>query len=351
MQLLCKKEYTVYLLTTCGEGYIHKYVRQFGVTADASPIKGQSGIYNYLKQAFYLYKYCKANKIRTVLAQQQSAALPALLCSVFLRLRIAYFRHNSDEDYQSNPAKAWRLNKLLNKYLKILIAPSAKVMRHWISHEKVNPDKITRINYGYNFDQYEHPDLNESQRIKKEYSCDLLIVSIARLVSAKRHLLMFQAVQSALLLGVDCKFLCIGTGPDAEELKKWIVANDLESRIFLLGYRSNIFDYLNAAGVYLHLSSTEASNSSVKEAGLAACPVIVCKGVGDFDDYIENNVNSFLVNQNPSVTEVADLLASVSKKGIEINEMGKKLKETILTKFNISNVERDYESLLNKMNT
>jgi glycosyltransferase involved in cell wall biosynthesis len=224
------------------------------------------------------------------------------------------------------------------------------VESHWIHNENVSSKKITRINYGYNFGQYEKPGMDESEKIRKEFSTDLLIVSIARLVAAKRHILMFEAVQLALENGIDCKFLCIGTGPDKEVLSKWILHNKLEHKIFLLGYKTNIFDYLHAADVYLHLSSTEASNSSVKEAGLIACPSIVCAGVGDFQDYIENNVNGFLLNKNPYAIEVSELLISLSRNKEHLKKTGLELKKTVISRFDISRVEPQYDGLIASMN-
>jgi L-malate glycosyltransferase len=348
MEMLVKTGEKVFLLTTCAEGYIHEYVRGFGVNAFASPVQ-QEGIKGYFKQAIYLRKFCRQNNIDIIFVHQQSAAFPAMLASPFIKARIAYFRHNSDEDYQLNPSKAKRMNGLLNRFIKRLIAPSQKVWQHWVNEEKVDPPRITRINYGYNFGQYEKADPAKVKAIQDEFPCQLRVVSIARLVAAKRHLLMFRCVQEAIKTGIDIRLICIGTGPDEAMLKQWIKDNRLEANISMLGYRSNIFDYLGAADIYMHLSSTEASNSSVKEAGLAACPCLVCKGVGDFEDYIKNEQNGFLVSKEPQTSEVLDILKEASADKTKLQRIGKSLQHTVREQFDIANVTPLYRQLITEM--
>jgi L-malate glycosyltransferase len=275
--------------------------------------------------------------------------LPALLASPFIKARIAYFRHNSDEDYQANPVKAKWMNRILNRFKKRLVAPSQKVWQHWVKEENVSPAKIMRINYGYNFEQYEKANPVKVKTIQEEYPCRLRIVSIARFVPAKRHVLMFRAIEATVRAGIDCKLICIGTGPDEASLKQWVADNNLAENIFIIGYCSNIFDYLEAADLYLHLSSTEASNSSVKEAGLVACPCIVCRNVGDFEDYIVNGQNGFLVSNDPPVEEVMHAMMTASENKEQLKEMGKKLKTTIVNEFDIQKVVPAYEKLITSM--
>jgi L-malate glycosyltransferase len=348
MEMLMKKGHKVFMLSFYPEGFIHDYVRQFGVIAGSLP-KPKLKLLDYFTQARFLVGFCRKNKIDIIFVHQQLGALPMMLASPFMKARIAYFRHNSDEDYQQFPVKAKVMNRLLNRFVKRLVAPSQIVWKHWVEVEHVSPKRITRINYGYNYDQYDKPNLAEVKIIQESYPCHLRIVSVARLVPPKRHLLMFQCVKAALNAGVDCKMICVGAGSEEEMLKKWVKDNKLEDRIFFAGFRHNIFDYLAAADLYLHLSNTEASNSSVKEAGLASCASIVCKGVGDFEDYVKNGENSFLVEKDPTVKEVSEIIIAMSKNKEQLKKIGENLRCTVLREFDISQVEPLYEKMIEKM--
>jgi glycosyltransferase involved in cell wall biosynthesis len=60
---------------------------------------------------------------------------------------------------------------------------------------------------------------------------------------------------------------------------------------------------LSAADLIVHPSITEASSSLIKEAGLVNKPVIVCSGVGDFDQYIEHDKNGYLIKGDNEAAE------------------------------------------------
>jgi glycosyltransferase involved in cell wall biosynthesis len=212
--------------------------------------------------------------------------------------------------------------------------------------EKVNSKKLIKINYGYNFRQYEPANEEKVSEIRNKFNCTLLVVSIARLTAPKRHILMFEAIKNCIDFGLDIKFVCLGSGPLNVELVKWINENNLDKNIFLEGVQLKIFDYLKAADILLHLSATEASNSVVKEAALALKPVIVCAGVGDFSDYVTDKENSFLVNKNNPVAETVEILKTYYNKAGALQKIGEKFNQTVLTQFDIKNVESSYNQLL-----
>jgi L-malate glycosyltransferase len=350
MEMLVGKGHKVVLLTTCERGFLHQYVETKGVITewmDGNETAGKLFLFRtHLKKLkAVLDKY----KIDVVIAHQQSTALIAGLLRKTKKFPLVYFRHNSNEDYQLNYIKAKWYNKLINALTPVKVAPSSVVEEFWIKKEGVSPERITRINYGYNFSQYEHPVPSKAEEIRKEFSTSLLILSIARLVPSKRHELMFATIKRLVEIGVDCKLVCLGTGPLEMELQQRIISLNMQNHIFLLGRRENVFDYIAACDVFLHLSSTEASNSAVKEVGLCKKPVIVCKGVGDFEDYIVDNCNGFLVQKEQPEEEVSHILLSMAKQEISKEEIGEKLFETVTTTFDINNVAIKYEELLNQL--
>jgi glycosyltransferase involved in cell wall biosynthesis len=350
MELLVKRGHTVVLLTTCQRGYLHQYVESIGVLTewiDEKETKGKLSFFrsNLKKLKTVLDRY----KIDVVIAHQQNTALIAGLLRQIKRFPLVYFRHNSDEDYRLNYAKAKWYNKLVNALTPVKVAPSSVVEAFWIQKEGVSPKQIKRINYGYNFSQYEQPVLSKAEEIRKEFSTSLLILSIARLVDCKRHALMFATLKRLVENGVDCKLVCLGSGPLQKELQEKIDLQGMAGKIFLLGRKENVFDYIEACDVFMHFSSTEASNSAVKEVGLRKKPVLVCKGVGDFGDYIVHNCNGFLLQKEQPEEEAFHILLSMVKQEINKAEIGEKLFETVTTSFDIDKVAVKYEKLLNQL--
>jgi glycosyltransferase involved in cell wall biosynthesis len=347
MELLVKKGHTVFLLTISKENYLHHFVKGLGVQAFASPYAGQEGYAAIFKNAFYLIKFCKKNKIDLILAHQQLTALPAIIASPFIKSKIYYIRHNADEDYKIFPKKAWMMNKFINTMLPHIIAPSDMVYKFMTEVEGVPTKKMLRINYGYNFYQYDKPVQATVNEIREKHDCDFLILSIARLAPPKRHSVMFDAVKTLVAKGLNIKMICLGDGGLKEPLQQWINENGLTGTIYLAGIQSNIFDYLYAADILLHLSETEASNSAVKEAGLAKKTVIVCRNVGDFSDYIIHNQNGFLVNKESPLAETIALIEKYYHDRNALIKMAENLYNTVGNTFDIDKVSLQYDEIIN----
>jgi glycosyltransferase involved in cell wall biosynthesis len=347
MELLLKKGHTVTLLTTCNKGPLHGIAADLGVITESVDTNSERGYAFYIKNLRKLRTAIKKYNIDVVFAHQQKPALIAGLLKRFVPFQLFYIRHNSDEDYLAFPYKAKWLNKIVNWLTTVKIAPSGIVQKFWIENEKVDAALIHRINYGYNFDQYEKPQLNAAEIIRKQFDAKLLIISIARLVPAKRHKEMFEIIKQMRTNGVDCKLICLGNGPIKAELTKLIGDMHLEPYIHLLGRKENIFDYISASDLFLHLSTSEASNSAVKEVGLCRKPVIVCKGVGDFQEYIIDRKNSFLVSKEDPVPDVCAILHDMATFSINKVEVGNQLYETVINVFNIDKVSTAYDDLLN----
>lgn len=348
MEMFIKNGHKVFLLTLTPAGTLHQIATSLGVTCLSSCTGENLTIKNIFTNVRLLIKICKQYQIDLVLAHQQACALPLIFAKPFIKCPAYYVRHNTDEGYAANPAKAKMLNGIINRFSKKIIAPSNIVYNFLHERERVPAHKMYRINYGYNFEQYEKPNIVTVEQIKQEFKANLLIVSVARLVEAKRHIKMFSVVQTLVNEGLDCKMICLGSGSLKSELEKWIVDNDMGSRIYLIGIKSNVLDYLSAGDLLLHLSETEASNSVVKEAGLVKKPAIVCKGVGDFEDYIEHYVNGFLTDKQHPEAEAANIVRTMYQNKVQLLQVGGKAQQTITTVFDIKNVATPYLNLLNK---
>jgi glycosyltransferase involved in cell wall biosynthesis len=137
-----------------------------------------------------------------------------------------------------------------------------------------------------------------------------------------------------------------GSGPLAPELKNSIVEKKMPSKCILLGRIENVMDYLAAADFLIHPSISESSCVVVKEAALVGTPVIYCEGIGDCDEYIENEVNGFLVGREQFVTETAEILQRTHDGKIQPRIVGQRLRQTITDRFSIASNIALYEEYI-----
>jgi glycosyltransferase involved in cell wall biosynthesis len=110
----------------------------------------------------------------------------------------------------------------------------------------------------------------------------------------------------------------------------------------------NILEYMAASDFLLHPSLAESSCVVVKEAGLAQLPVIVCRGVGDFDSYLIHERNAFTVDAEEFVDEATEAIINNFSEKDRLVRIAAGLRKTILEKFSIDSVINQYE-ILNKI--
>jgi glycosyltransferase involved in cell wall biosynthesis len=181
--------------------------------------------------------------------------------------------------------------------------------------------------------------------IRDEYKADLLLLTACRLTKYKRPELSIQLVKELADRGYDVKLVMLGKGEMAEELQQLIKEMNLKGRIFIKGYVSNVLEFMQSADYFIHPSVLDSSCVAVKEAGLARLPPIVCKGIGDFDDYIINGENGFLVNPNRFVIESTEVIVKSFEDKGRLDVIGDNLNKTILDLFNVDNLVAHYTSL------
>ena len=117
------------------------------------------------------------------------------------------------------------------------------------------------------------------------------------------------------------------------------------NRIIMPGHVDNITDYLAASDLLLHPSSTESSCVIVKEAAITNVPVIVCHEVGDFDDYIIDNENAFIVDKTKFVDEAVERIVNNYRNKQELKRIAANLKIVVLDLFGIEKIVEQYKKL------
>ncbi len=95
-------------------------------------------------------------------------------------------------------------------------------------------------------------------------------------------------------------FCIVGDGEEKENLKKLIEKNNLQDKVFLLGFIDNANTLLKAFDIFTLTSLKEGLPYVILEAGQAGLPVIA-SNIGGIPDIIENNVSGMLVaKEKPS---------------------------------------------------
>jgi glycosyltransferase involved in cell wall biosynthesis len=347
MEAFIKQGHKVLLLTQAEDGIYHEYCRKVGVDTHTHSIeKNNSAIY-FLKHTHYLIKFCKKNKIDVLYAHLETAGLPAVLAQPFIKAKVFACRHVIDEAYLFNSKNFIILTRIVYLLAKNIIVVSNRCKQFMMEVENVKEKKIQVIFLAYNFNLYAKPDQNVVTQIKNKYSADLLLIVACRLVAPKRTELAIDVTKKIIESGINVKLIVLGTGPDLEKIKKYIISSNLSQSVFTEGFRLNVMDYLSASDILIHPSLSDSSSVIIKEAGLNKKVVIACSGIGDVDDYLVNEKNAILVSKENTKEEMINAIIKLHGEKEKRKLLGENLHDLVTERFSINSILPTYDMIHN----
>lgn len=255
----------------------------------------------YLYPAFKVVKKAKDNNNKFVLAQD-------LFCAFFCKNfeKTIFVSHSSssplEQVYLYFPALKLGLGNFL---LKILLKKAVEN-----SHGVVTLGEEARQYYikEFPFAKVEKiyngiPDINSELKVRNfEKNKSLKFVLVGSVIFRKGYDLLIDAVSSlSKVEQANCEFFIYGDSSSGtiDELKRKIIAEDLESRIHFMGVNPNIISVLNQYDVFLQTSRDEGLPMAMIEASAVGLPILSTdvgsiKEVYDLDSimYMEPEVAS-----------------------------------------------------------
>lgn len=328
------------------EGYqINDFLNANGVQASSYVLPGKkSGWWYYFRHIIFFIRFCKKNKIDVVYSHLEPANFVASIGQYFIGAQTYLCRHHIDEGllYKFDKDLYYTITY---RFARKIIVVSDHAKRYMIEKENIPASKIIHINLAYNFKLYNNPDEQIVLDIRNQYKSQVLLVAASRLTVYKRPEIAIQIVKKLSDQGLDVKLVLLGQGEMHGQLQTLIAHLQLQNKVFMPGYVDNVLEFIAAADFFLHPSLLDSSCVAIKEAGLVKSPVIVCKGIGDFDDYLINNQNGFLAEPEKFVEEASSIITQNYQNKVFLRKIGENLEKTVLELFGIETVIHKYSSL------
>lgn len=338
---LSKKGYHSIILSTTPKGEVHRLCDNYDINNNSLSISSLN-IITYIPTAFKLARYVHREKIDLILSNNLQGNFVAVLAQLIHHKRTILTRHHTDYIFTGSNRNAKRQQRFVNRFGKEFIAISGRVKAQMIN-EGISTKKIHRIDLGFDFGLYKSIDQNVIDNLIKPHKENFKLCLIARLIPLKRHQLLFEAIKIIHDKGIKVILWVIGDGPLINELKEWVRFNRLENAILFTGFINNPENYLSASDLLVHISKSEASSHVIREAALVDTPVLVCKDVGDNEDYIIDNENGFFVEKLVTPEKLAEKIVELSNKNEILKQSVVQLKKTIFNRFDIN--ENGYKLL------
>jgi glycosyltransferase involved in cell wall biosynthesis len=102
-----------------------------------------------------------------------------------------------------------------------------------------------------------------------------VVVWVGRLDDAQKNVIRFVDAMAVVPKRLDAVALICGDGPDRARVVERVRENQIEDRVFLLGYRDDIWALMKRADVFVSVSPSEGNPNAVLEAAACLCPLVV----------------------------------------------------------------------------
>lgn len=337
-------------LTTCERGDLHEVLEKAGIQVSCHVVPEKPRLFYYIRQMLFLIRFCKLNRVDIVHSHLQQVNIVSVFARYFMKANVIIFRHHFQDVEGSSfsdrvSATEKLFDRLINVLSRVIVVPSGGVRKGMLVKEKVRPSKVRILPYIYDFSRYNAPDWNKVGLIRQNHPAHLRLIMVSRLVKLKQHHVVFPLIKELVEDGLDIIMFVLDVGPEEAALKSWIVLNNMENHIIMLGYRTDFIDYMAASDVLIQPSLTDASNSVAKEMAILEKIVVVTENVGDYSDYILDEVNGFLIPHSHPEAKIKAVVRAVYKDKSRYAAMGALLKADVTRMFGVegsSNVIDQY---------
>lgn len=174
---------------------------------------------------------------------------------------------------------------------------------------------------------------------------DFIIISVGELNNNKNHEIIIRALSE--IEDKTVKYIICGQGELKEYLERLIAEKNLQERVKLLGYRSDIRELLHMADVFAFPSKREGLGLAALEAMASGLPLLT-SDVHGINDYSMDGVTGYKVNL--SNTNISLLIKQFQMHTQERCKMGINNVRSV-EKYDIKNIHVEMQEiyiLLNK---
>lgn len=147
-----------------------------------------------------------------------------------------------------------------------------------------NTDEIMQKIYGGGYSHLASILVRQEKRTELGLGfSDFVIISVGELNDNKNHQVIIRAIKNI----PDVKYVIVGKGTLQNELKRLAKELQVGSRVFILGYRTDIRDLLWMSDCFAFPSKREGLGLAALEGMSAGLPVIATEvgGIGDYLDF------------------------------------------------------------------
>ena len=252
----------------------------------------------FLSRSFFALKQIIHSKqIDLVYSNTTAVLIGAFVAKATNKRHIWHIHEIIEKPFFLHQFIAW----IISKYCYKAIAVSNAVKEHWQQENTI--EKIIVLYNGFDYSAFYHDQSSLRQELKIEDDC-IVIGTIGR-ISKWKGQDYFLRIAGEINRRIDnVKFVIVGdTYPGNEYLidsfKKIIKEEKIEDKVFLLGFRTDIYNILHSFDIFVLPSILpDPLPTVVLEAMAAAKPVVATQQGGSAEMILENSTGILIPIKN-----------------------------------------------------
>lgn len=253
-----------------------------GELYDAYKVTGANLIFKPLgyfnpKAIWWYYQFFKKEKFETICDFNANFGGIPICLGKFAKVqkRIAFYRQSEHHFKKSIGRLVYTncLNKLVYKYSTSIYSNSMAGLKFFFPDKYSIDPRFKVIRNGIDIDDFSNSNISKNELRKKlDLPKDKFIIGhTGRFAKAKNHFFLLDVASKLIAQEKNIYFVLIGNNTD--KLLPYITKLGIEDNIQVLGYKSNIPDYLKSFDMYFFPSITEGQPNALIEAMVAGIPI------------------------------------------------------------------------------
>lgn len=215
----------------------------------------------FISTFYKLKKFLEKNK-NEILIVHLLTSLPIIIVTIFnLKINLI-LRISGKVNYNILRKIIWKL--CCNK-IRYITCPSIDAKKDIIKLGIFEEKKILVL-YDPIIDPKKINQLKKEKLIDTAILNTKYILSIGRLTKQKNYIRLISFFKNINIKYPEYNLVILGSGEDYYKLKEYIKRYSLEKKIFLLGFKENIYSYLKYADVFISTSKYEDPGASIVQS-------------------------------------------------------------------------------------
>ena len=183
--------------------------------------------------------------------------------------------------------------------------------------------------------------------IERTSDRDVVITHISNFRPVKRVHDLINAMAIVAKEAPSTRLMLVGDGPDRHSVERLIHRLDLNDKILMTGFRSDVPNVLRCSDVVVLCSETESAPLTLLEGLSCGLPVVATR-VGGIPEIVEDGVNGFLVQPKCPEAIAEKILELNADRGLRMR-LGEAARETVLERYTAEKAVNQYLKIYDKI--